>query len=227
MSNHSEVLLSLQGISKIYPVGDTKFYALNHVDLTLYRGEFLIVLGPSGSGKSTLLNIIGGTDRPSEGSILFKGEDLAKTSDRKLTNYRRNEIGFVFQFYNLLPTLTALENVQVATEIAEHPLDPLTVLDLVGIKLLANHFPSQMSGGEQQRVAIARALASNPSMLLCDEPTGALDSKTSDKVLNLLLDLCHQLNKNVVFITHNEEIAKIGHRIIHLKDGMIESIEER
>jgi len=216
-----EVLLTLRDVSKIYSMGETKLYALNKVNLEIRKGEFIVVLGPSGSGKSTLLNIIGATDRPTEGSIVFLNQDLTKASDRVLTLYRRNEVGFIFQFYNLLPTLTALENVQVATEIAKAPLDPLETLDIVELKNYADHFPSQMSGGEQQRVAIARALASNPSMLLCDEPTGALDSKTSQKILDLLVHLCRDLKKNVMLITHNRELAKLGDRVIELKDGKI------
>lgn len=217
-------ILSLQQVSRIYQMGDNKLYALNKIDLDIYRGEFLIVLGPSGSGKSTLLNMLGGMDRPTEGKILLGAEDIATASDKKLTLYRRDNIGFIFQFYNLLPTLTALENVEAATEIAINPMDPKKALKLVELQDYMHHFPSQMSGGQQQRVAIARALASNPKMLLCDEPTGALDSKTGQNVLRVLANVNKQLNKNVILITHNQNIAKLGDRVIKIKDGKIEEI---
>jgi putative ABC transport system ATP-binding protein len=218
------VILSLQNVSRIYQMGDNKLYALNKVNLDIYSGEFLIVLGPSGSGKSTLLNMIGGMDRPTEGAIFNDQQNLAKASDRQLTIYRRNKIGFIFQFFNLLPTLTALENVEVAVEIATNPLNPLEILDMVELTKFMHHFPSQLSGGQQQRVAIARALVSNPQMLLCDEPTGALDSKTSKTVLRLLIDVCKQLHKNVVLITHNQALSKLGNRVIKFKDGKIKDI---
>ncbi|MCK4608177.1 MAG: ABC transporter ATP-binding protein [Gammaproteobacteria bacterium] len=220
----NEPLLTLQSVSKIYPMGEGKLYALNNIDLTINKGEFLIILGPSGSGKTTLLNILGGMDQPTEGRVLFAEQDLAKASNRALTLYRRNQIGFVFQFYNLLPTLTALENVAVATEIAEQPMSALKALELVELKEYKDHFPAQMSGGQQQRVAIARALASNPEILLCDEPTGALDSKTGGSVLDLLQNICRDLHKNVVLITHNEKIAELGDRVITLRDGRIEKL---
>lgn len=219
-----EILLSLRGISKIYQTGETAFYALNNIDLDIYAGEFLAILGPSGSGKSTLINIIGGIDRPTLGKINFLDLDLSKASENTLTTYRRNNIGFIFQFYNLLPTLTAIENVEVAVEISAEPLDALATLDMVGIKNLADKFPAQMSGGEQQRVAIARALASNPKILLCDEPTGALDSKNSEKVLALLADLNRRLHKTIVFLTHNRDLLKPAGRVLEIKDGKIDSI---
>jgi putative ABC transport system ATP-binding protein len=221
---NKSTLITLKDITKIYQMGDNKLYALNNINLEIYNGEFLVVLGPSGSGKSTLMNIIGATDRPTSGEINFMNKDLTKASDRELTLYRRNEIGFIFQFYNLLPTLTALENVEVATEISKNPLDPLHALDLVGIKEYANHFPSQMSGGQQQRVSIARAIASNPHILLCDEPTGALDSEASKNVLVILTDVCKRLNKTIVLITHNDELAKVGERIVEIIDGKIKQI---
>lgn len=224
MANDSDVLLHLEGISKIYQMGTHKLYALNDIDLEIYRSELIVVLGPSGSGKSTLLNIIGATDRPTHGKLLFQEKDLTQASMRERTLYRRNEIGFIFQFYNLIPTLTALENVAVATAIAKDPLKPEEALELVGLKKFADHFPAQMSGGEQQRVSIARALASNPRILLCDEPTGALDSKGSKKILGLLVDLRRQLHKNIMLITHNTDLQKLGDRAIHLKDGKIENI---
>ena len=223
----NNTLLTLQGVSKIYQMGETKLYALNNIDLEIYRGEFLVVLGPSGSGKTTLLNIVGGMDRPSEGKILFEDQDIAKASDHTLTLYRRNKIGFIFQYYNLLPTLTALENVEVSVEIAEEPMDPRKALEIVELKDFANHFPAQMSGGEQQRVAIARALAGNPDILLCDEPTGALDSKTGQITLDLLVDLNKRLHKNIILITHNQKLAELGDRIIKLKDGKIEEINAK
>ena len=217
-------ILSLQKVSRIYQMGETKLYALNQVDLDIYAGEFLIVLGPSGSGKSTLLNMIGGMDRPTEGKILLGTENIATASDRELTLYRRHNIGFIFQFYNLLPTLSALENVEAATEIATDPMDPKKALEVVELSDYIQHFPSQMSGGQQQRVAIARALASNPKMLLCDEPTGALDSKTGRNVLSVLTNVKEKLQKTIILITHNQNIAKLGDRIIKLKDGKIEDI---
>jgi putative ABC transport system ATP-binding protein len=227
MDNRTDTLLTLQSVSKIYQMGETKLYALNNIDLEIYCGEFLVVLGPSGSGKTTLLNIVGGMDRPSEGEILFEEQDIAKASDYALTLYRRNKIGYIFQYYNLLPTLTALENVEVSVEIAEQPMDPRKALEIVQLKEFANHFPSQMSGGEQQRVAIARALAGNPEILLCDEPTGALDSKTGQVILDLLVDLNKRLQKNIIFITHNQKLAELGDRIIKLKDGKIEEINAK
>ena len=219
-----ETIYSLRGVSRIYKMGENLLYALNKIDLDVYRGEFLVVTGPSGSGKSTLLNILGGMDRPDEGMVKFGNLNLAVSSDRELTLYRRNEIGFVFQFFNLLPTLTALENVDVVSEIATEPMKPIEALKLVGIEKRADHFPAEMSGGEQQRVAIARALASTPQVLLCDEPTGSLDSKMSEKVLALLIEICRKLNRNVVMITHNPLLTKVGDRVVTIKDGHIEDI---
>lgn len=225
MPKNTDIILTLQSVNKIYRMGETELYALNNVNLEIYRGEFLIVLGPSGSGKTTLLNMLGGIDHPTVGKILFENQDIAKVSDYALTLYRRNQIGFVFQYYNLIPTLTALENVQVTVEIAAKPMDPRKALEIVGLQDFADHFPAQLSGGQQQRVAIARALASNPEILLCDEPTGALDSKMGRTILALLADLNKRLEKNIVIITHNQNIAKLGDRIIKLKDGKIEEIE--
>jgi putative ABC transport system ATP-binding protein len=208
-------------------MGEYKLYALDNVNLDIYQQEFLTILGPSGSGKSTLLNMIGGMDRPSIGKIIVDQQNIAKISDRQLTLYRRNKIGFIFQFFNLLPTLTALENVEVAVEIAKNPLNPLEILEMVELTKFMNHFPSQLSGGQQQRVAIARALVSNPQILLCDEPTGALDSKSSKIVLNILINTCKKLQKNIVMITHNQNLAKLGDRTIKLKDGKIDNIIEQ
>ncbi|MGD9152128.1 MAG: ABC transporter ATP-binding protein [Gammaproteobacteria bacterium] len=220
----NDVIISLQNVTRIYHMGEYQLYALNNINLDIYQNEFLSVLGPSGSGKSTLLNMIGGMDRPTHGKIIIGQQDIATASDRKLTIYRRNKIGFIFQFFNLLPTLTALENVEVAVEIAKNPLDPLEVLEMVELTKFMHHFPSQLSGGQQQRVAIARALVSNPDVLLCDEPTGALDSKTSKIVLQILINASKKLKKNIVMITHNQKLAKLGDRTIKLKDGKIEDI---
>lgn len=220
----NNIIISLQNVSRVYQMGENKLYALDNVNLDIFSQEFLTVLGPSGSGKSTLLNMIGGMDRPTSGKIIIDQQNIAAASDRQLTFYRRNKIGFIFQFFNLLPTLTALENVQVAVEIAKNPLDPLEILDMVELTKFMHHFPSQLSGGQQQRVAIARALVSSPKVLLCDEPTGALDSKTSKIVLNILINTCKKLQKNIVMITHNQNLAKLGNRTIKLKDGKIDDI---
>jgi len=220
----SNSIISLQNVSRIYQMGENKLYALDNINLEIKHHEFLTILGPSGSGKSTLLNMIGGMDRPTHGKIIIDQQDITTASDRQLTIYRRNKIGFIFQFFNLLPTLTALENVEVAVEIAKNPLDPLEIIEMVELTKFMHHFPSQLSGGQQQRVAIARALISNPKVLLCDEPTGALDSKTSKTVLNILINSCKKLHKNIVMITHNQNLAKLSDRTIELKDGKIEKI---
>jgi len=206
-------------------MGEVDVPALRDATIDIYDGELLIIAGPSGSGKSTLLNLIGGMDRATHGRILFQDTVLSDLSDRELTLYRRYKVGFIFQFYNLIPTLTALENVQVAVEISQDSIEPLEALSMVGLKDRADHFPSQLSGGEQQRVSIARALASNPSLLLCDEPTGALDLEMSRQVLGMLVKLNRELKKTVVLITHNNAIAKIGDRVAHIRDGGIYSIE--
>ncbi|HOL94988.1 MAG TPA: ABC transporter ATP-binding protein [bacterium] len=221
----TEVILSIQSVSKIYRMGEVSVAALRDASLDIYDGEFLIVAGPSGSGKSTLLNHIGGIDRPTSGTILFLGNDLSRASEAELTEYRRAEVGFVFQFYNLIPTLTALENVQVATEIARDPLDPLEALRLTGLENRADHFPAQLSGGEQQRVSIARALARRPRLILCDEPTGALDLETSRQILGLLMELNQKLKKTIILITHNNAIAQLGHRVARIRDGAIHTVE--
>lgn len=202
-------------------MGEVEVPALREVSLDLRAGEFLVILGPSGSGKSTLLNMIGGMDRPTSGEILFGTEDLARASERRLTLYRRHQIGFVFQFFNLVPTLTALENVQVAVDIVPDPMDPQEALRIVGLGDRMDHFPSQLSGGQQQRVAIARALASSPRILLCDEPTGNLDSATGMQVLALLQRLNRDLGKTVVVITHNPEVATLGDRAVEIRDGRL------
>ena len=206
-------------------MGEVDVHALRDASLDVHVGEFLVILGPSGSGKSTLLNLIGGMDRPTSGEVHFGGRDLGHCSDRELTEYRRAEVGFVFQFYNLVPMLTALENVQVATEISDDPMDPLEALALVELAGRAEHFPGQLSGGEQQRVALARALAGNPKLLLCDEPTGALDLATSRQMLGLLLRLNRDLGKTVVLITHNGAIARIADRTAYIRDGGLHDIQ--
>lgn len=218
-------LLSARKLSKIYGAGSTQVFALREVDLDIEAGELLIIVGPSGSGKSTLLNMIGGMDRPSQGQLLFQGEDLARASDRQLTLYRRHNVGFVFQFFNLVPTLTALENVQVAVQIARNPLDARHSLSIVGLEDRASFFPSQLSGGQQQRVAIARALASNPPLLLCDEPTGNLDTETGRQVLRLLRTVNQELGKTVVIISHSRAVARVGQRVATIRDGSILSLE--
>lgn len=206
-------------------MGEVKVQALKNIDLELYNGEMVVILGPSGSGKSTLLNLIGGMDKPSRGEIYFKNMALHKSNPRELTLYRRNEVGFVFQFYNLMPNLTALENISLAVQISKNPLSAIKLLEQVGLKDRADHFPSQLSGGEQQRVALARAMAKNPSLLLCDEPTGALDYKTSIQILRLLKDFSLSYKKTVAIITHNTAIAKIADRILFLKDGYLDNIK--
>jgi len=220
----NQVLLSVRSVSKVYRMGEVDVPALRDASIDISDGEFLIIVGPSGSGKTTLLNMIGGMDRPTSGAVVFLDRELSAASDRELTLYRRNQVGFIFQFYNLVPTLTALENVQVAIELVSEPMDAMDTLGLVGLKDRADHFPSQLSGGEQQRVAIARALASNPRLLLCDEPTGSLDLETSRDVLGLLVDLNRNLRKTIVLITHNGAIAGIGDRVALIRDGAIHSI---
>jgi len=218
------VILSVRSAGRVYRMGEVDVHALRGATIDIRDGEFLILVGPSGSGKSTLLNLIGGMDRPTSGEVRFLDRDLTHASDRELTLYRRTQIGFIFQFYNLIPTLTALENVQVAIQLVDNPMDPTEALDLVGLADRADHFPSQLSGGEQQRVAIARALGSNPRLLLCDEPTGAIDLETSREVLGMLVGLNRKLNKTVVLVTHNNAIAGIGTRVAHMRDGTIYSV---
>jgi putative ABC transport system ATP-binding protein len=216
-----DVLLHLDGIGKTYQMGEVAVEVLKGITLEIYHGELLILVGPSGSGKTTMLNIIGGLDIPTCGRVWYRDRDISNASPRELTRYRRETVGFVFQFYNLVPNLTARENVMVSTEISANPMDVEEVLDLVGLGDRKNHFPSQMSGGEQQRVAIARALAKNPELLLCDEPTGALDFETGKKVLRLLVDLKNQLGKTIMVITHNGALADAGDRVVRLRSGEI------
>ncbi|MDL2217699.1 ABC transporter ATP-binding protein [Christensenellaceae bacterium OttesenSCG-928-M15] len=214
-------LLKGKGLTKIYQTGEIEVAALRGVDLTVYEGEFIVILGPSGSGKSTLLNILGGIDSASGGSLLYDGENLVEADEQALTRYRRHAVGFVFQFYNLMPNLTARENVKLATDIALDPLDVDEVLDNVDMIDRANHFPSQLSGGQQQRVAIARAVSKNPRLLLCDEPTGALDVTTGIQVLRVLRHFNRTYHKTVMVITHNAGIANMADRVFVMRDGMI------
>jgi len=206
-------------------MGELQVHALRGVDLELFEGEFTVLLGHSGSGKSTLLNILGGLDSPTEGQVCYRGEVISDFSDRKLTQYRREHVGFVFQFYNLIPSLTARENVELVTDIASNPMDAAEALSIVGLKERIDHFPSQLSGGEQQRVAIARAIAKQPDVLLCDEPTGALDVNTGIAVLEAIERVNHELGTTTAVITHNVVISEMAHRIVHLADGRISSVE--
>ncbi len=215
-----------EGITKIYETGDLRVEALRGVGLTLYEGELVVLLGPSGSGKSTLLNIMGGLDQPTSGRLYFKDLELTACSQRELTNYRRDHVGFVFQFYNLIPSLTARENVGLVTEIAEDPMEAGEALEMVGLEHRLDHFPSQLSGGEQQRVAIARAIAKRPDVLLCDEPTGALDSKTGVVVLQALDRANRELGTTTALITHNAGIKDMSERVIRFADGQIFSVDE-
>lgn len=214
-----------EALKKIYTSGETQVHALRGVDIEIPSGEIVVLLGPSGSGKSTFLNLIGGLDQATSGHVHFHGRDLASYSNRELTYFRRENIGFVFQAYNLVPSLTALENVALVTEISPNPIDPMEALDAVGLKERANHFPSQLSGGEQQRVAIARALAKRPEVLLCDEPTGALDSETGIVVLKALLAVNNKYATTCIIITHNASIAQLAHRVIHFADGNVDHVD--
>lgn len=219
-------MLEFKNVSKIYKVGDHKINALNDVSFTVNKGEFTVVLGPSGSGKSTILNILGGIDRATEGTVMFNNREITKLSDHQLSIYRRDVIGFVFQFYNLIPSLTALENIGIAAQLTGNEDRAEEFLKKVGLEGRKNNFPNQMSGGEMQRVSIARALAKMPQLLLCDEPTGALDSVTGIKILEILRDAAENTNTAVVMVTHNTEFAKIAHKVIKLRDGKISTIEE-
>ena len=220
----SEAVFRVSGLTKVYQMGEVKVHALRGIDLEVYPGELIVLLGPSGSGKSTLLNILGGLDIPSSGCVLYKAKDLTKAKERELTEYRRFHIGFVFQFYNLIPSLTARENVAIVTEIAQRPMKPEDALAIVGLSERLDHFPSQLSGGEQQRVAIARAISKNPEVLLCDEPTGALDSPTGILVLESLERANRELGTTTLIITHNADIAGMADRVIHLSNGHISEI---
>jgi len=219
-----EVVFHARGVTKVYQMGEVAVHALRGIDLDLYAGELVVLLGPSGSGKSTLLNILGGLDTATSGQVSYHGRELTRADDRELTEYRRHHVGFVFQFYNLIPSLTARENVAAVTEIARQPMTPEAALEVVGLGHRLDHFPSQLSGGEQQRIAIARAIAKNPAVLLCDEPTGALDSATGIVVLEALERVNRELGTTTVLITHNAGIAEMADRVIHLADGAIAEV---
>ena len=225
MSGPPDVVFDARGITKVYDMGEVQVHALRGVDLELRESEFVVLLGPSGSGKSTLLNILGGLDTPTSGVVLYRGGDLTEAGERELTRYRRHHVGFVFQFYNLIPSLTARENVALVTEIAEDPMTPEEALGLVDLGDRLDHFPSQLSGGEQQRVAIARAIAKRPDVLLCDEPTGALDISTGVLVLEAIERVNRELGTTTAVITHNAAIANMADRIIRLFDGRIAGVE--
>ena len=220
-----EALIRADKISKDFSLGEITVHALKRVSFSLFPEEMIVILGPSGSGKSTMLNILGGIETATEGELYYEGEPLKWDDKKTLTEYRRRQSGFVFQFYNLMPGLTALENVELAAQLSADPLDPEELICQVGLGDRKNHFPSKLSGGQQQRVAIARALCKNPDILLCDEPTGALDSQTGVQILKLLSDFNHRYKKTVVVITHNQKIAQIADRVFFFKDGELEKIE--
>ncbi len=216
--------VSLEDVKKIYHMGEVDIEAAAGINFSIQKGEFAVVIGPSGAGKTTVLNILGGMDTATEGHVFVDGEDITTYSSRRLTSYRRNDIGFVFQFYNLIPNLTAKENVELALQICKDPMDAEEVLEDVGLEDRMDNFPAQLSGGEQQRVSIARALAKNPKLLLCDEPTGALDYNTGKAILKLLQDTCRNRGKTVVLITHNSAIAPMADRVIRIKNGLVSNI---
>jgi putative ABC transport system ATP-binding protein len=219
-------LLRLESVHKVFQMGEVAVRALDDVSLEIREGEFLVMVGPSGSGKSTILNIVGGLDTATDGRVFFRDREMTSFTASDLTRYRRDTVGFVFQFYNLVPNLSARENVMVSTEISDDPLEVDDALEMVGLEERLDHFPAQMSGGEQQRVAIARALAKSPDLLLCDEPTGALDFTTGKRVLRLLVDLKTRLGKTIVLITHNGAIAQVADRVIRLRSGQVVEVKE-
>jgi putative ABC transport system ATP-binding protein len=224
-STKPETVFATHGVTKVYHMGEVDVHALRGIELELYAGEFVVLLGPSGSGKSTLLNILGGLDVPTSGTVHYQGQQLTDFDDQALTRYRREHVGFVFQFYNLIPSLTARENVALVTDIASNPMDPVDALALVNLVDRQDHFPSQLSGGEQQRVAIARAVAKNPTVLLCDEPTGALDVHTGILVLEAIGQVNRSLGTTTAVITHNAMIAEMADRVISISDGKIVHVE--
>ena len=213
--------VKLKNVTKIYQMGEVQIRAVDGIDFSIDQGVFVVVVGPCGAGKTTVLNILGGMDKASGGEVLVDGKDIAGYSQKQLTGYRRNDIGFVFQFYNLVPNLTALENVELALQISRNPLDAKTVMQEVGLGDRLNNFPAQLSGGEQQRVSIARALAKNPKLLLCDEPTGALDYQTGKAILKLLQDMCRERGMTVIVITHNSALTPMADRVIRIKNGKV------
>jgi putative ABC transport system ATP-binding protein len=221
----TDAIFKATALTKTYVSGEVQVHALNNVDLEIAEKEVVVLLGPSGSGKTTLLNIMGGLDHPTSGTLFFRDIELTRLSDRGLTDYRRRHVGFIFQFYNLVPSLTAYENVALVTEISERPMRPDEALELVGLEGRMHHFPAQLSGGEQQRVAIARAIAKRPAVLLCDEPTGALDSKTGIKVIEALLGVNRQLGTTTLIITHNASIQQVADRVLFFADGRISKIQ--
>ena len=216
--------IEFKNVSKIYQMGEVEIRALDNISFDIDKGQFVVVLGASGAGKTTILNILGGMDKATSGDVIVDGNNISQANEKALTDYRRYDIGFVFQFYNLVQNLTARENVDLALQICKDPLDSRFVLKMVGLEDRMDNFPSQLSGGEQQRVAIARAVAKNPKLLLCDEPTGALDYKTGKQVLKVLQDMCYKHDMTIVMITHNSALAEMGQKIIRVKSGQIESI---
>ncbi len=218
--------IEFKNVIKEYKMGEVSIKALDKTNFQIEKGELVVIVGPSGAGKTTALNILGGMDSVTSGNVLIDNKDISKFNKKQLTKYRREDIGFVFQFYNLVQNLTALENVELATQICKHPLDPKQILNKVGLKNRMKNFPSQLSGGEQQRVAIARAIAKNPKLLLCDEPTGALDYKTGKQILKLLQDTCRKENMTVIIITHNSALTPMADRVIHFKNGTAFNIEK-
>ena len=225
MGNLQNSYVKLDKVSKIYTMGEVEIRAVDNISFEISKGEFVVVVGPSGAGKTTVLNILGGMDTATKGNVFVDGSNIAKYNNRQLTAYRRDDIGFVFQFYNLVPNLTALENVELAMQICKNPLDAKKVLCEVGLEDRMGNFPAQLSGGEQQRVSIARALAKNPKLLLCDEPTGALDYQTGKAILKLLQDMCREKGMTVIVITHNSALTPMADRVIHIKNGTVSAME--
>ena len=225
MGNLQNSYVKLDKVSKIYKMGEVEIRAVDNISFEISKGEFVVVVGPSGAGKTTVLNILGGMDTATKGNVFVDGSNIAKYNSHQLTAYRRDDIGFVFQFYNLVPNLTALENVELAMQICKNPLDAKKVLCEVGLEDRMGNFPAQLSGGEQQRVSIARALAKNPKLLLCDEPTGALDYQTGKAILKLLQDMCREKGMTVIVITHNSALTPMVDRVIHIKNGTVSAME--
>ena len=225
MGNLQNSYVKLDKVSKIYKMGEVEIRAVDNISFEISKGEFVVVVGPSGAGKTTVLNILGGMDTATKGNVFVDGSNIAKYNNRQLTAYRRDDIGFVFQFYHLVPNLTALENVELAMQICKNPLDAKKVLCEVGLEDRMGNFPAQLSGGEQQRVSIARALAKNPKLLLCDEPTGALDYQTGKAILKLLQDMCREKGMTVIVITHNSALTPMADRVIHIKNGTVSAME--